>query len=163
MKIFKNEDGKEVVYVQMQDMVFLNSIDDPIPASIYLQVLGNGITMIVEHNRFDYIRFEQEDEVKFFRDLEAIVDYNEFANLGLEEIEAKANEISDKISSIVDTYNSMAQEERRKNAKLLEDFEKLKYSHQWIAKIYSAKYSNCQLPMPSESVKQKKLFEKRKR
>lgn len=163
MKIFKNEDGKEVVYVQMQDMGFLNSIDDPIPASIYIQVFGNGVTVIGENNRFDYVRFEQENEVEFFRDLEAVVNYEEFANLSLEEIEKKANELGEKISSIVDTYNSMPQEERRKNAKLLEDFEKLKYRCQWIATIYSAKYNNEKLPMPSEPVKKKKLFEKRKK
>lgn len=163
MKIFKNEDGKEVVYVQMQDVGFLNSIDDSIPASIYMQVFGNGVTMIGEQNRFDYIRFEQENEVDFFRNLESVVDYNEFANLSLEEIEEKANEIGKKIKLIVNTYNSASQEERIYNTKLLEDFEKLKYRHQWIVTIYSAKCNNEKLSMPDESVQRKKLFGKRKK
>lgn len=164
MKIFKNEDNKEVVYVQMQDMGFLNSIDDPIPASIFMQVFGNGVTMIGEKNRFNYVRFEQEKEVEFFRNIEAITDYDEFANLNLEEIEAKATEVGNRINEIVEQYNSMSQDERKKNnTKMLEDCEKLKYKYQWIATIYLAKHNNEKLPMPNESIQKKKHFGKRKK
>ena len=160
MKLFKNEDDKEVVYVQMQDMGFLNSIDDPIPATIFIKVFGNGITIIGDENRFDYIKFEQDNELEFFRDLDAVVDFDEINNLSLEEIEKKANDVGNKIENIVNKYNAMSKDDRRKNANMLQDFEKLKYRYDGIATIYSAKYNQEKLPMPNEPIQ--KVIKKRK-
>lgn len=161
MKILRNEYGKEVIYVQMQEMGFLNSLDFPIPTSIYTQVFCSGVTMIGEHNRFDYIRFEKEDEVKYFKDLDAIIDYDQFSNLSLEELKNKSAALEEKINSIVDKYNLMSIEERKENTTLFLDYEKMKYMDEWIEVIFSAKILDEKLPMPKKSQQKKKILLKK--
>ena len=40
MKLFHTENGKETVYVQMQDLMYLHQSDMPIPASIFTKVFS---------------------------------------------------------------------------------------------------------------------------
>ena len=84
MKIFHTENGKEVVYVQIQDIVELNQSDMPIPASIYLNAF-NGIVFVDDSNRFDFV----EHEVKFFKELDFIVDYDKYKDLTDEQLEGE--------------------------------------------------------------------------
>ena len=80
MKLFHTENGKEVVYVQMQDIIYLNQRDLPIPVSIYLKVF-KGVTIVNDSNRFDFVRFDEENEVSFFRSLEFVIDYDKYKDL----------------------------------------------------------------------------------
>ena len=57
----------EAVYVQKNDIGFLNQTDLSIPASIFLKVFGNGITIIDNSNRFEFVKFEEESEIDFFK------------------------------------------------------------------------------------------------
>ena len=72
MKIFHTENGKEAVYVQMQDIMELNRSDTPILASIYMKVF-KGIVIVDDSNRFDFVRFDDEEEVKFFKEVDFIL------------------------------------------------------------------------------------------
>ena len=73
MKVFHTENGKEAVYVQMQDIMYLsNETDTPIPATIFTKVF-TGVTIVNDSNRFEFVRFDEEHEVKFFRDLVSIL------------------------------------------------------------------------------------------
>jgi len=49
----------EAVYVQKNDIGFLNQTDLPIPASIFMKVFGNGVTIIDNSNRFEFVKFEE--------------------------------------------------------------------------------------------------------
>ena len=62
MKIITND----AVYVQKNDMGFLNQTDLLIPVSVFLKVFGNGITIIDDSNRFEFIKFEDKEEIEFF-------------------------------------------------------------------------------------------------
>ena len=53
----------EAIYVQKNDIGFLNQTDLAIPASIFLKVFGNGITIIDNSNRFEFVKFEEEREI----------------------------------------------------------------------------------------------------
>ena len=48
MKIITND----AVYVQKNDLGFLSQSDVLIPASIFLEVFGKGVTIIDNNNRF---------------------------------------------------------------------------------------------------------------
>lgn len=75
--------SKGNVYVQMQDMGYLNSSDVPIPASIFMKVFGKGVTIIDVHNRFDYVCFDEPHEIAYFKNLDFIIDYEEYKDLSL--------------------------------------------------------------------------------
>ena len=75
MKIFHTENGKEAVYVQMQDFMELNLRDIPIPSFIY--EVFKGVIIVDDSNRFDFVRFDDDQEVKFFKGIDFIIDYDE--------------------------------------------------------------------------------------
>lgn len=68
MKIFHKENNRDVVYVQMQYIMFIeNELDDiAIPASIHIKICPKGVTMVDDSNRFDFVKFDKEPEVDFF-------------------------------------------------------------------------------------------------
>jgi len=131
-------------------MGFLNSLDIPIPANIYLKVFGGEATIIGSHNYFDYICFDEKEAVDFFKNLEFIINYDDFANLNLEEINEIAYEIGRKIVDIVNKFNSMSIEVRRNNSKILEYFQKLEYMYLCISIIHKFKLNNEPLLMPNK-------------
>ena len=66
--------------------MYLNQSDMPIPASIYTKVF-TGITIVDDSNRFDFVSFDKEHEVKFFRELEFVIDYDQYKDLTDEQME----------------------------------------------------------------------------
>ena len=64
MKIFNKENGKEKVYVQMNDIGMMNSHVHSIPASIFLQLLPEAV-IIDDSNRMDFVCFDKKHEIDF--------------------------------------------------------------------------------------------------
>ena len=64
MKIINSDSA----YVQKNDIAYLNSFDLPIPFSIFMKVFGNGVTIINDSNRYDFVKFDEESEIEFLKD-----------------------------------------------------------------------------------------------
>lgn len=71
MKIITND----AAYVQMNDLMHLNQSDLPIPASVFMKVFGHGIVIIDDSNRFEFAKFEEDDDIEVFKNIDWIVDY----------------------------------------------------------------------------------------
>jgi len=122
MKIFHTEKGKEKVYVQLNDLGYLISETHiAIPTSIYLKFVGDGIN-INDSNRYEFIEFEKEDEVKFFKEIDFILDYNQYKDLTKAQIKEESAKKLERINEIVDIWNAMPVEERKRNQKLYEEY-----------------------------------------
>lgn len=161
MKLFHTENGREVVYVQMEDIAHLNNTDLPIPASIFTKVF-KGVTIVNDSNRFNFVRFDEEHEVKFFKELEFVIDYDKYKDLTDEQIEEKGQEFANKANEIASKWNSMTSEEKQQNKNLLEEYDNLKYMMLFLSEIYAVKHGKRSMPFP-EFVKtskkpKKKLF-----
>lgn len=113
MKIFHTENGKEAVYVQMQDIMELNRSDTPILASIYMKVF-KGIVIVDDTNRFDFVRFDDEEEVKFFKEVDFIIDYNEYKDMTDDQLENEWGKLVTKSNEIAKKWNEMSEDEREK-------------------------------------------------
>ena len=102
MKIFRKENNRDVVYVQMQDIMFIeNELDDiAIPASIHIKICPKGVTMVDDSNRFDFVKFDKEPEVDFFKTLNFIIDYNDYKDLTDEQFQ-------ERLKNVVDEYNNL--------------------------------------------------------
>ena len=46
------------VYVQKNDIAYLNQTDLAIPASIFMKVFGSGIVIIDDSNRYEFVEFD---------------------------------------------------------------------------------------------------------
>lgn len=165
MKLFHTENGKEVVYVQMQDIMHLNQSDLPIPASIYTKVF-TGVTIVNDSNRFDFVRFDEEHELKFFRDLEFVIDYDDYKDLTDEQLEEEGQKLAVKANEIAEKWNNMSEEERKQNSNLLQEHENLGYMLNFLSEIYAVKHRKRTMPFPEfvqvPKAKRKPFFRKNK-
>jgi hypothetical protein len=116
MKIFNKENGKEKVYVQMQDIMTVvhEDINCGIPASIFEKVFGD-VLIVDDSNRWEFLEFDKPEEVEFFRGLDWIPDYKEFRNKSREEMVAISEELNETFNADANKWNNMTSEERKAN------------------------------------------------
>jgi hypothetical protein len=128
MKIITND----AVYVQKNDIALLNSdFDLPIPASIFNKVYGNGIVIIDDQNRYDFVKFEEKSEIEFFKGIDWMIDFNEVKDLNEEEFFSLGQSILDEKNTIARKFNAMSAKEKKKNMHMYTQCELLDF------KIYS--------------------------
>lgn len=167
MKLFHTENGKEAVYVQMQDIMYIsNEIDMPIPASIFTKVF-TGVVIVNDSNRFNFVRFDEEHEVKFFRDLDFIIDYDKYKDLTDEQLEEEGEKLENNANEIVKKWNSMNEEERQENSSLFDEYNNIVYMLKFISEVYAVKHGKRSMPFPDfvkmpEKQKNKTFFGKKK-
>ncbi len=147
MKLFHTENGKETVYVQMQDIMQLNQSDMPIPESIYTKVF-TGITIVNDSNRFDFVSFDEAHEVKFFRELEFVIDYDQYKELTDEQLGEKGQKLVMKANEIAEKWNSMSSDEREQNSNLFQEHENIEYMLNFLSEIYAIKHGKRSMPFP---------------
>lgn len=119
------------IYVQKNDMVFLNQTDLSIPVSIFMEVFGKGVTVINDSNRYEFIKFEEKEEIDFFKEMDWIIDYNLLKDLTEEEIITLGQETIYKKNEIAKKFNELSMAERKNNMHMVEESERLDF------KIYS--------------------------
>ena len=157
MKLFHTEKGKEVVYVQRQDLMYLYESDMPILASIFTKVFVPGkVTITNDSNRFDFVKFEKDDEVKFFRDLEFIIDYDQYKDLTDEQLEEEAQKLATRVNQIAEKWNGMTEKDRKENRNLLEEYQNLDYMIKFLGEIYAVNHGKRSMPFPRFVKRRKK-------
>lgn len=159
MKLFHTENGKEVVYVQGQDIIYL------MKKGIYPSIFTKQL-IIDDSNRFEVIRFDKEHEVKFFRELEFIIDYNQYKDLTDDQIDEEENKLASKANEIAKKWNSMTKEEQEQNKSLWDEHCDIMYMIMSICKVYAVKHNMRVMPFPEfvnlpEKTKKKPIFRKK--
>ena len=149
MKLFHKENGQETVYVQMQDILYLvHESNVSVPASIFEKVFSVGAVFVTDANRFDFIRFEEEHEVDFFKKLEFVIDYDQYKDFSEEQLIAEVKKLEDKANGIAEKWNDMTSEERRENSELYEEHQNLDYICRFLCEIYFVKHGKRSMPFP---------------
>ena len=147
MKLFHKENGQETVYVQMQDILYLvHESNVSVPASIFEKVFSVGAVFVTDANRFDFIRFEEEHEVDFFKKLEFVIDYDQYKDFSEEQLIAEVKKLEDKANEIAEKWNDMTSEERRENSELYEEHQNLDYMCRFLCEIYFVKHGKRSMP-----------------
>ena len=138
MKII-NEDS---VLVQKRDLAQLTDYDGSIPMSIYMKLCGNGIGIIDASNVNDFMRFDTENEIEFFKSASWILDYNEYNSKSLSDLYASAEGLIAKINELTIEYNKLSGEEQHKNSTMIDQMNLLIYEVQSIAALIRVKQGN---------------------
>ena len=107
------------VYVQKNDIAYLNSTDLSIPVSIFMKVFGFGLTFIDDSNRYYFIKYEEDSEIEYLKGLDWMIDYNEVKDLSDDEIISLGQSIADKKNSIASKFNAMSNEEKNNNIDMI--------------------------------------------
>lgn len=141
----------EAVYVQKNDIAFLNQTNLAIPASIFLKVFGNGVTIINDKNRFEFIKFEEESEIEFFRSLDWIVDYDSVKDLDESQIIELGQTVAQQKNQIAKKYNAMSNNKRRENQSMVYECERLDFKMYSLRDILWFKQGRIHFDLPSIS------------
>ena len=144
------------VYVQMNDIMFLNQTDLSIPVSIFLKVFNDDVVIIDDRNRYDFVKFDDALEIEFFRNLDFIVDYNSVKDLSEEEIIDMGEKVANKRNSIAKTYNAMTRSIREENMYLVYECERLDYKMYSLRDILWFRQGRLKFNLPSEIIGEKK-------
>lgn len=144
------------VYVQMNDIMFLNQTDLSIPVSIFLKVFNDDVVIINDRNRYDFVKFDDALEIEFFRNLDFIVDYNSVKDLSEEEIIDMGQKVANKKNSIAKTYNAMTNSIREENMHLVYECERLDYKMYSLRDILWFRQGRLKFNLPSEIIGEKK-------
>lgn len=150
MKIFNKENGKEKVYVQMQDIMTIihEDINCGIPGSIIEKVFGK--TLIVdESNRWNFKVFDLPEEVEFFKKLDWIVDYKEHRNKSREDAIAYSEEVNAEFNELAEKWNAMTTDERKANTDLYTRCTLLQYKIDVLPRVYWIGQGHVKLDLPN--------------
>ena len=167
MKLFHTEGQKEAVYVQMQDMMCLSRNSQMvIPSSITSKVF-KGVTIVNDDNRFEFVRFEDEAEVKFFKDIDFIIDFDQYKNLTDKQLNEEIEKLEEKAEDITYKWNSMTEGEKKENKFLCDEYYNTQHKKNFLCEIYGVKHGKRVMPFPAfvelpEQPKKKSFFKWRR-
>ena len=103
---------RDAVYVQKNDLAFLLKSGVQFPLLIYMKAFEILSEKIDDNNRYDFIKFEGEDEISFFDSLDWIIDYDNVKDLDEDEIIRMGANIQGEQQKLLDTYNSLSDDEK---------------------------------------------------
>lgn len=104
MKIFNIENGQEKVYVQVEDLTVLNQNHASCPLTIYDKMYDYRDWFVEPSLKKNYIIFDKEEEISYFKKAEWIIDYKELRDLPLEELELRLQEIKNNLAFLNDLH-----------------------------------------------------------
>jgi len=137
-------------YVQKNDIAYLNQTNLAIPASIFMKVFGNGIVIIDDSNRYEFVEFNLPEEIDFFKGINWMIDYNEVKDLSEEEIISLGQSIAQEKNIIAQRFNSMSLNERKKNEELVLQWELLDFKMYSLRDALWFKQGHIKIELPME-------------
>lgn len=148
--------NSDSAYVQKNDTAYLNSFHLLIPFSIFMKVFGNGVTIINDSNRYDFVKFDEESEIEFFKGLDWMIDYNEVKDLSEDEIIKLAKNIEKEREKIATTFNSMSKKEKNQHIDMVTKCDLLEFKFYSLRDILWLKQGHISIKLP-ENDKEKIL------
>ena len=126
MKIIQNN-NKEIL-IQIKDLIRLNDEKRYIP---------DTIKKVIENLRYtkkdEYIKFTDINDIKYFKDIDWIIDYNLYDNMSLDEINLEIKKTMGHMSILSEKYL------RTKNYSLVEQYSDMEYKFRNLEIILSDK------------------------
>ena len=138
------------IYVQKNDIAFLNQTDMPVPASIFMQVFGQGIVIIDDSNRFEFEKFEDASAITFFKEQDWIVDYNAVKDLKEEEFIELGQSIVEEKRRIAEKFNQMTIGEQQNHYDMVTQCELLDFKIYSLRDILWLKQGRLKMQLPEE-------------
>ncbi len=138
-------------YVQKNDIAYMNQTDLVIPASIFMKAFGNVTVIVDDSNRYEFVTFEEPEEIEFFKGIDWMINYNEVKDFSEEEIIALVQSIAEEQNNIAQRFNSMTPEERIENMDMVSQHESLDFKMNSLRDVLWFKQGHIKMKLP-ESV-----------
>ena len=139
---------KNAVYVQKNDLGFLFRTDLVIPAEIFIKAFNNEVTVIDNNNRFDFVKFEKESEIEYFKSLDWIIDYDQVKDLDEKQIIDLGQRVAQEKNNIARIFNAKSEEERRANMHMVDECDRLNFKIYSLRDVLWFKQGNLPMTLP---------------
>lgn len=142
MKIFHEENGRNVVYIQVADILFIAyDIDDMlVPASVFTKVFCNEGAVVTCRNLTHFLRFDRPSEVSFFKGLDFIIDYDNYKSLTDEQLQEQYNKLAEDYNISMERWEKMSKKEKDDNTELYDFLKKQYHIIEFIEEIWRLKH-----------------------
>ena len=130
MKIFyKEENGKEVVFVQKKDVSYFITEGREIPLCILEVFYKDGVNPVDDDLR-EFLKIEREEAVRFFKEKDYIIDYEQYKDFTVRQVERESKRVRKEIIKIEQKIKNSTDDDISKISQKIEtyfDNEQLKY------------------------------------
>lgn len=130
MKIFhKEENGKEVVFVQKKDILYFITEGREIPLCILEVFYKDGVNPVDDDLR-EFLKIEREEAVRFFKEKDYIIDYEQYKDFTVRQVKREIKRVRKEIIKIEQKIKNSTDDDISKIAQKIEtyfDKEQLKY------------------------------------
>ena len=158
MKIIR----KNKIYVQLNDINFIMKIFSYISLECPKKLLEEcfkKVFVVNEINKYDFIEFDDEEIINYFKKLSFIVDYDKYKGLNFKEMHKCMENIGNELENISDKYNEYSEVEKIFKYKKISVLLKMKYHKlNSIRDIYRFKNNELVFNLPIKE--KKKIFKK---
>lgn len=136
------------VYVQRNDIAFLKHTGFPIPSSIFFKVFDNERATITDNDSSKFVKFDEDNEIEYFRMIDFIVDYNSVKDLSEEQIMELVQCISREKENIALKFSTMSKVEQKNNVDLTFEYERLNFKMDTLIDILHFKLGDSKIKLP---------------
>lgn len=127
MKIFhKEENGKKVVFVQKKDVSYFITEGREIPLCILEVFYKDGVNPVDDDLR-EFLKIEREEAVRFFKEKDYIIDYNQYKDFTVRQLERKIKRVGKEIIKIEQKIEKSTDDDIRQIAQKVEAYCDKKY------------------------------------
>lgn len=137
----------DAIYVQLNDIVFLNSSCFSIPKFIYDKVFRN-VGKVDDSNRYEFLRFEEKSVIEFFKNVDFILDYDEIKDFSDEMLVSMAQKYAKGKNNIIKKYNLMSDLEKSINSDMLFCCDALEFKMYSLRDFYWFKHGDIDVTLP---------------
>ena len=138
-----------IIYVQRSDILMI-CLTDNVPESIIYSQFGKGVVKTDSTNINDFIKFEKENEIEFFKQADWIIDYDELKELSDDEIDNFINNIYKEIKELRIKYASLDDFEKITNRDIIFRSKLLEYKTESLEKLKFSNRKSLENSLPEE-------------
>ena len=154
---------KNKVYVQYIDIAYLiksksyKQAPDSISDKCFTELF-----VCNEYNKYNFVEFNRRDEIKFFDNLDYIIDYLEVKELSNEQIIQKVFEIGKEKNKLYNRFIYMSNRDKYLNIHILTEIELLEFKMESLMNIIALKNDKLKMNLPNTEQEKKLIKEIKK-
>ncbi len=153
MKLFHTKNGKQSVYVQLKDIKYLKD-SDSIPDEISTVVLSVFNDFDVDAStKFNFVRFDEEAVISFFKDLDFIIDYEHYRHFTEEQFNEEKNKLVEKANFFANARRNLSQ--KCKQDILVKERSNVLHKLDSLQELLKFKHKQLSMPIPKWALKKK--------
>lgn len=138
MKIFSNENGRDVIYIQYSDLRLLN-YSQRTPENIKKLIPIEACSSIYMD---EYMKFDNKELIEWVRNTYFILDFDQFSKMSKNEIYIEYIMIESRIELILNDLKKIPKKQRKNQKGLYQAYEALVHYKNQILKFIQSKELN---------------------